>query len=76
MSIRYNCKHCDMHLGEIADERISELQLGFHFLTPAERRDIITYDSNGDTLVKISCEFCMEALRIHPELALVPNPLQ
>jgi hypothetical protein len=65
-----------MRLGEIKDDHISELHLGFHFLTPEERRDIITYDHNGDVIVKVVCEFCGEALLSHPELVLVPSPLQ
>ncbi len=76
MSVKYVCRHCRMPLGEIADEHVSEFQLGFHFLTPEERRDIITYDSGGNVTVKVVCEYCNEALQSHPELTLVPNPLQ
>jgi hypothetical protein len=76
MYVKYVCRHCRAPQGEIRSEAVSELQLGFHFLTPEERRDIITYDSNGDITVKVVCEYCNEALQSHPELTLAPNPLQ
>ncbi|WP_199623946.1 anti-sigma-F factor Fin family protein [Paenibacillus alkalitolerans] len=76
MSVKYVCRHCRTSLGEIHSDTVSEFQLGFHFLTPEERRDIITYDPNGDVTVKVVCEYCNEALQSHPELALAPNPLQ
>ncbi|HZG55804.1 anti-sigma-F factor Fin family protein [Paenibacillus sp.] len=76
MSIRYVCKHCRMPLGEISGEGVTEARLGFHFLTPEERNDIITYDSNGGVTVKLVCDYCREALESHPELSLVSSPLQ
>jgi len=76
MAIHYQCKHCRMPLGEIQTSEVSELKLGFHFLTPEERNDIISYNSNGDITVHLVCEYCDEALRNNPELSLVPNPLQ
>jgi hypothetical protein len=76
MAVHYVCKHCRMPLGEISNEEVTEFQLGFHFLTPEERGDIITYNSSGDVTVKLVCEYCNEALQTHPELSLVPSPLQ
>jgi hypothetical protein len=75
MSVKYYCRYCSTALGEINDPDVSEMQLGFHFLTPEERRDIITY-SQHDVNVKLVCEYCREALEAHPELSLVGNPLQ
>lgn len=76
MTIKYVCRHCSAPLGEIENPRVSEMQLGFHFLTPEERRDIITYSHSGDVLVKLTCDYCREALDEHPELNLVASPLQ
>lgn len=76
MSVKYICRHCSTVLGQIEKEDISEAQLGFHFLTPAERRDIISYNQNGDVVVKVICDYCKEALDTHPELSLLVNPLQ
>lgn len=76
MTVKYVCRHCRTLLGEIRSDRVTEWQLGFHFLTPAERRDIITYNPNGDVMVKVSCDYCREALEANPELALISNPLQ
>lgn len=76
MTVKYVCRHCRTSLGEIHNDEVSEFQLGFHFLTPAERRDIITYNSAGDVTVKVVCDYCSEALQTNPELALAPSPLQ
>ncbi|CAH0121992.1 MULTISPECIES: anti-sigma-F factor Fin family protein [unclassified Paenibacillus] len=76
MSINYICRHCHTPIGRIDDANVSEAQLGFHFLTPEERSDIISYSPNGDVTVKMTCDYCKEALDNHPELVLAPNPLQ
>ncbi len=76
MSVKYICRHCNMSMGQIEKEDVTEYQLGFHFLTPEERMDILTYGANGDVTVKIVCDYCKQALERHPELSLIPNPLQ
>ena len=76
MTIKYVCRHCGTNMGEIDRDDISEQRLGFHFLTPAERKDIITYNRKGEVIVRLSCDYCREALEAHPELNLIPNPLQ
>ncbi|RCX14894.1 uncharacterized protein DUF2757 [Fontibacillus phaseoli] len=76
MAINYVCRHCRTPIGRIEDPYVSEAQLGFHFLTPEERQDIIAYDSNGETTVKVTCDYCREALEHNPELTLLTNPLQ
>lgn len=76
MAVKYICRHCRTHLGELDDDQLTEMRLGFHFLTPEERNDIISYDSDGNTTVKVVCDYCKEALEANPELSLVANPLQ
>ncbi len=76
MAIKYICRHCNTVLGTIDSAQITEAQLGFHSLTPAERRDIIAYDLSGEVTVRVTCEYCNEALAYHPELSLISNPLQ
>jgi hypothetical protein len=76
MTVKYVCRHCAAPMGEITNREVSEFQLGFHFLTPEERSDIITYNPNGDVTVKLTCDYCRKALEEHPELNLVANPLQ
>jgi hypothetical protein len=63
-------------MGVLNSGDLSEMRLGFHFLTPEERSDIIAYDSNGDVTVKVVCDYCREAVERNPELLLVVNPLQ
>ncbi|MBW7477392.1 anti-sigma-F factor Fin family protein [Paenibacillus oenotherae] len=76
MAVNYICRHCRTAMGSIESAGISELQLGFHFLTPEERSDIIAYNPNGDVTVKVVCDYCREALESNPELLLVTSPLQ
>ncbi len=73
MSIKYVCRYCGKEIGEIDDGNVTEFQLGFHFLTPEERKHIISYEADGDTVAKIICEYCQEALERNPELS---HPLQ
>ncbi|MNH83519.1 hypothetical protein D3C87_474670 [compost metagenome] len=76
MAVNYVCRHCRTFIGRIDSELVSESRLGFQFLTPDERRDIIAYDSNGEMTVRVTCDYCREALENHPELTLLSNPLQ
>lgn len=76
MAVNYVCRHCRTPIGTIENAHVTEHQLGFHFLTPEERSDIIAYDLNGDVTVKVICDYCREALDANPELLLVANPLQ
>jgi hypothetical protein len=76
MTVQYVCRHCDSSLGMIHQESVTEQQLGFHFLTLEERRDIIAYNQNGHITVKVSCEYCNEAYQANPELVLLASPLQ
>ncbi|MBB3114107.1 hypothetical protein FHS18_006223 [Paenibacillus phyllosphaerae] len=76
MAVNYICRHCKSAIGSIDSAQVSELQLGFHFLTLEERSDIIAYNQNGDVTVKVVCDYCKEALDANPELLLVANPLQ
>jgi hypothetical protein len=76
MAVNYVCRHCRTFIGRIESDHISEERLGFHFLTPDERRDIIAYNSGGEITVRITCDYCTEALKSNPELSLLGNPLQ
>lgn len=76
MAINYICRHCRTSLGRIDSAHVTDAQLGFHALTPAERRDIIAYDLSGEVTVRITCDYCREALENNPELSLLASPLQ
>ncbi|SEU31469.1 anti-sigma-F factor Fin family protein [Paenibacillus sp. NFR01] len=76
MAINYVCRHCRTFLGSIDKRNISEIRLGLHTLTPAERREMIAYDPNGEITVKVTCDYCKEALENNPELSLLASPLQ
>jgi len=76
MAVNYVCRHCSMPLGTIAQDEVPEFRLGFHFLTPDERKRIIAYNSNGDITVRVICDYCSQTLAANPELMLLSNPLQ
>jgi hypothetical protein len=65
-----------MKIGEIDHTMVSEGRLGFDSLTPEERQSIISREPGGDTVVRILCDYCKDALDQHPELTLVGSPLQ
>ncbi|MBN2981226.1 MULTISPECIES: anti-sigma-F factor Fin family protein [Cohnella] len=76
MAVNYVCRHCRMPLGSFENGLVPEYKLGLQFLTPDERKRIISYNSNGDVTVKVICDYCSETLDQHPELSLLSNPLQ
>ncbi|RKD22797.1 hypothetical protein BEP19_11150 [Ammoniphilus oxalaticus] len=73
MSIKYVCPYCKSIHGHIEASQVSEMQLGWHFLTPEERKHIISYEAGGDLVAHVTCDYCSEAVQRHPELT---NPLQ
>lgn len=76
MAVNYICKYCKSNMGKLDSSIISEQRLGFHSLTADERKDIITYNLNGDIEVQLVCDYCNDALSNNPELMLINNPLQ
>jgi len=76
MSFRYVCRCCGMRIAEFDETQVTEAQLGLHSLTPEERELIISKEQDGDTVVRVLCDYCRDALNQHPELSLVGNPLQ
>lgn len=76
MSVDYVCKYCHTVIGCIDRGGLDEVRLGFHCLTPGERQQYIVTHSNGDITVWMKCEYCTEAILMHPELSLLPSPLQ
>ncbi|WP_102347995.1 anti-sigma-F factor Fin family protein [Bacillus sp. Marseille-P3661] len=67
MPIRYQCRHCNVHMGEVDIPNIESRALGFELLNDEERLDMLQYDSNGDINVKAICEDCQEALERNPD---------
>lgn len=65
-----------MKIAEFDESQVTENQLGFDSLTEEERALIISREQSGDTVVRITCDYCREALNWNPELSLVGNPLQ
>jgi hypothetical protein len=76
MSIKYYCRYCQIKIGELQQEDLTEYQLGFHHLTPTERKEIVSYQDDGNVEVRVICDYCKEALDANPELVLAANPLQ
>ncbi|UHA75333.1 anti-sigma-F factor Fin family protein [Paenibacillus sp. 481] len=76
MSVNYVCKHCHTLIGRIESGHVQEDRLGFDRLTPEDRQHFLLYHSNGDVTVRLTCEYCSEALQRHPELSSFTSPLQ
>ncbi|GAB2718973.1 anti-sigma-F factor Fin [Paenibacillus thermoaerophilus] len=76
MLVSYCCRYCSSQMGRLEGNALDEARLGFDFLTPEEREDIITYDSSGNVTVRLVCDYCREALEANPELTLIASPLQ
>ncbi|NSL52890.1 anti-sigma-F factor Fin family protein [Calidifontibacillus erzurumensis] len=67
MPIRYFCRHCQVHIGDVDSDMIDARSLGFHLLSEEERLEMINYDSDGNIIVKSICEDCQEALERNPD---------
>ncbi|WP_339060693.1 anti-sigma-F factor Fin [Tepidibacillus marianensis] len=74
--IKYVCRHCGHHLGSFDSLVAHDERLGLNSLTTQERENIISYESNGDIIANVVCEYCQEALERNPELMLLSNLLQ
>lgn len=68
MTIRYICPYCGMEYASINHLNVGEASLGLASLTEEERNHIISYESNGDVIARISCQYCSEAVYRNPEL--------
>jgi Protein of unknown function (DUF2757) len=67
MALHYHCRHCSVKVGSIDNISVSSEQLGFHHLTNDERQEMISYQQNGDILIKTICEDCQDSLNRNPE---------
>lgn len=76
MAIRYYCRHCNTHIGELDQNEVHTDKLGFQQLNNQERMDMITYTQNGDISVKTICEDCQEALERNPDFHSIETFIQ
>lgn len=67
MAIHYHCRHCGVNVGTIDRASVNSESLGFDHLTTDDRKEMITYQSNGDMTIKTICEDCQEALERNPD---------
>ncbi|KEZ49692.1 MULTISPECIES: anti-sigma-F factor Fin family protein [Metabacillus] len=67
MALHYTCRHCGVKVGTIDSVSVYSEQLGFQHLSQEERREMISYEQNGDIQVKTICEDCQEALERNPD---------
>lgn len=76
MTLHYYCRHCGVKVGSIDQNLLSSDHLGFDRLTSDERKEMISYEHNGDVHVKIICEDCQDALERNPDLHQYENFIQ
>jgi hypothetical protein len=67
MAVRYYCRHCGTHVGNLDQKEMSYNRLGFNNLSLDERMEMLNFDNNGDLQVKVICEDCQEALERNPD---------
>lgn len=58
--MRYVCDLCDTVFAQLDSPRVTEERLGLNALTPEERADIISVDSNGFLVITSICDDCVE----------------
>lgn len=71
--VEYVCRFCQSSLGKLNSSVYSEVELGLDQLTPEEREDIISHDTDGQMRVQVVCENCEQILNHYPERALLPS---
>ncbi|MFC7372311.1 anti-sigma-F factor Fin [Fictibacillus iocasae] len=76
MAVHYNCRHCKAHIGTIQPADVSAEQLGFHALSDDEHKEMVSYTSDGDIHVKITCEDCQDALQTNPDYHALSHFIQ
>lgn len=81
MRVQYMCKYCKQFLGELNQPGWSreeaERICGFHNLNPMEWSDVIDYNGVDDLMyVKTVCDYCQNAVELHPELLVEGKLLQ
>ncbi|QKY70895.1 anti-sigma-F factor Fin family protein [Lentibacillus sp. CBA3610] len=67
MPIVYKCRHCGQEIGKLNQQMVDTSMLGLDQLSSEEKRDMISYESNGDVTIKSICESCEESLGSHPQ---------
>ncbi|WP_336883738.1 anti-sigma-F factor Fin family protein [Priestia koreensis] len=67
MSIHYRCRHCRCAVGELDQPQVDMKQLGLDHLNIEERKEFVSYETNGDVVIKTICEDCQEALERNPD---------
>ncbi|MDU2064803.1 MAG: anti-sigma-F factor Fin [Sporomusaceae bacterium] len=59
MKVSYYCSHCQQWITSFFVESLDETKLGFDCLTEKERRDIIEFDSEKNSVtVQTICDLC------------------
>lgn len=81
MRIEYWCKHCKHLIGEVDRPQWSaadaEHYCGLERLSPVERSESVAYHANGQVMsVQTVCDYCQNAIELHPELLIEGKILQ
>ncbi|KGA96069.1 hypothetical protein AJ85_13495 [Alkalihalobacillus alcalophilus ATCC 27647 = CGMCC 1.3604] len=76
MAIFYQCRHCDLKIGQIDEKKVDSSTLGFDQLNSEERENVLAYQTNGDIQVKTICEDCFDALTINPTFHEIDSFIQ
>jgi len=78
MQYIYHCKHCRTVIDVFeTNQEHADIQLGLSALTAEEQDELLSYDEQGQKVyIRTICDYCFDAIKSNPELALIGNPLQ
>lgn len=66
MPIVYKYRHCNQEIGKLDQRMVDTSMLGLDQLSTEDKRDMISYEANGNVTIKSICESCEESLGSHP----------
>ncbi|MGM8213041.1 anti-sigma-F factor Fin [Virgibacillus sp. W0430] len=67
MSIIYTCRHCGHEIGKLDRKVVDTSMLGWDNLSNQDKKEMITYKTNGDVHIKTICENCETSLGQLPQ---------
>lgn len=81
MRVQYMCKYCKQFLGELNQPEWSradaERACGINRLNAMEQTEVVDYNGIDESMqVKTVCDYCQNAVELHPELLVEGKLLQ
>ncbi|WP_027964450.1 anti-sigma-F factor Fin [Halalkalibacillus halophilus] len=68
MAVSIQCKYCRQSIGYIDDERHITSYFEQEEHSSSEWMELLEHKSNGEYIMKLTCEYCEDTLAQNPEL--------